>query len=73
VRNIEQTIITFFFGLVVCNEDGANLVLHQIGFKCFVKITRTTSFKTSKNWSQDHTKGSIINKKRVRTKIKGSF
>jgi hypothetical protein len=50
-----------------------NLVLNQIGFKFFVEMTRTKGFKNSKNWSQDHTKGSIKNKKRVKTKIEGSF
>jgi hypothetical protein len=50
-----------------------NLVLNHIGFKFFVKMNRTRAFKNSKNWSQDHTKGSIKNKEKIRTKIKGSF
>jgi hypothetical protein len=50
-----------------------NLVLNKFGFKFFVKMTRTKGFLNSNNWSQDHIKGSIKNKKTVRTKIKRSF
>jgi hypothetical protein len=50
-----------------------SLVLNQIGFKFFVKMTRTKGFLNSKNWSQHHTKGSIKNKKSVRTMMEGSF
>ncbi len=71
--NIEQTIITLFFWFSCVMKMEPNLVLNQIGFKFFVKMTRTKGFKNSKNWSQDHTKGSIKIKIKLKPRLKALF
>ncbi len=50
-----------------------NLVLNQLGFKLFVTMIKTKGFLNSKNWSQDHTKGSIKNKKKLEPRSKVLF
>ncbi len=51
----------------------SELILNQINFKFFVKMITIGDFTNSNNQTQNQTRSSIRNKKKVKTRIKGSF